>query len=61
LLDHEPESLSELTNRKLAPRSPLTLTFPEEDRGKKLYVAAAWQNGGENLGPWSNIQFTYVP
>jgi len=61
LLDHEPTSLSELVNRTLSPRSPLTLTFSEEDRGRKLYAAAAWQNGGENLGPWSNIQFTYVP
>jgi len=61
LLDHEPTCLSELTNRTLAPRSSLSLTFSEEDRGKKLYAAATWQNSGGTLGPWSNIQFTYVP
>ncbi|MCL2231448.1 MAG: hypothetical protein FWB99_00045 [Treponema sp.] len=60
LLDKEPESLSELVNRSPVTRSPLKLTFTDEDRGKKLYAAAAWKNVlGE--GPWSNIQFTYVP
>ena len=60
LLDKEPENLSELVNRSTATRSPLKLSFTEEERGKKLYAAAAWKNVlGE--GPWSNIQFTYVP
>ena len=60
LLDKEPESLSELVNRSSATRTPLKLTFTDEDRGKKLYAAAAWKNVlGE--GSWSNIQFTYVP
>jgi hypothetical protein len=61
LLEKEPESLSELTNRTQVSRTPLTLIFSEEERGKKVYAAAAWQNGAEVLGPWSNIQFTYVP
>ncbi|MCL2233505.1 MAG: hypothetical protein FWB99_10575 [Treponema sp.] len=60
LLDKEPESLSELVNRSPITRSPLKLTFTDEERGKKLYAAASWKNTlGE--GPWSNIQFTFVP
>ena len=60
LLDKEPESLAELVNRSTVTRTPLKLTFTDEERGKKLYAAAAWKNVlGE--GPWSNIQFTFVP
>jgi len=60
LLDAEPKSIEELTQTAIASRTPHTLLFSEEDRGKKIYAALAWKNGSMQ-GPWTNIQSTYVP
>jgi hypothetical protein len=42
ILDHEPMSIVELINRASRTSSPLTLTFSETDRGKRLYYVACW-------------------
>ncbi|MCL2231777.1 MAG: hypothetical protein FWB99_01720 [Treponema sp.] len=60
LLDAEPKSIEDLIHTATASRTPHTLLFSEGDRGKKLYVALAWKKGSL-LGPWTNIQSTYVP
>jgi hypothetical protein len=61
LLDKPPMSLEELTRHKLATRTPYTLKFTENERGKTVYVAICWQNNRGQLGPWSAIQSTIVP
>jgi hypothetical protein len=34
----------------MASKTPHTLNFTEEERGKTVYIAAAWQNERGNLG-----------
>jgi len=40
---------------------PHVLTFDEDERGKSVYVCAAWQNGRGNIGGWSAIERGFVP
>jgi len=61
VLDAPPESIGELTNQALATRTPHALSFAYSERGKMVYVAAAWQNKRGKLGPWSGILNTVVP
>ena len=61
VLDAEPKSIGDLSNQTLASRTPFMLMFDEEDRGKKLYIALAWQNARGTLGNWTNILSTYIP
>ena len=56
-----PERPEDLTRRVNASRTPCTITFDETERGKKVYMAMAWQNERKVLGKWSAIQWTYVP
>jgi len=56
-----PERPEDLTRRINASRTPVTITFDETERGKKVYMAMAWQNDRKVLGKWSAIQWTYVP
>jgi hypothetical protein len=45
----------------MASRTPHTLQFAEEERGKTVYIALAWQNERGHIGPWSDIQNTVIP
>jgi len=56
-----PERPEDLTRRVNASRTPVTITFDETERGRKIYMAMAWQNDRKILGTWSAIQWTYVP
>ncbi|MCL1911473.1 MAG: hypothetical protein FWG13_04655 [Leptospirales bacterium] len=61
VLDAPPQRLQDLTNHKLASRTPCILTFDETERGKMVYIAAAWQNERGYIGPWSEIQGAIIP
>jgi hypothetical protein len=61
VLDAPPERVSDLTRHVLAGKTPHTLTFREEDRGKTVYIAAAWQNARGSIGPWSDILSAVIP
>jgi len=61
VLSEPPKGVAELTNKDLATRTPFTLRFDETERGKRVYVAVAWQNKRGKLGAWSNILNTVVP
>jgi hypothetical protein len=62
ILDHEPTHISELINRSSCTWSPLTLTFSEEDRGKRLYYVACWQINRDRLeGPKTAIDMVIIP
>jgi hypothetical protein len=37
------------------------MTFTEENRGKKLFLTAQWQNKKGQTGPWSEIICTIIP
>jgi len=56
-----PERPEDLKRRVNASRTPVTITFDETERGKKVYMAMAWQNDRKIMGKWSAIQWTYVP
>jgi len=56
-----PQRPEDLTRRVNASRTPVTITFDETERGKKVYMAMAWQNDRKIVGKWSSIDWTYVP
>jgi hypothetical protein len=61
VLDAPPADHSALTRSVLATRTPHVLEFPEEDRGKTVYVAICWQNEKGEKGPFSGIESAIVP
>jgi hypothetical protein len=61
ILDHAPLGIEELTNSVLATRTPYTLEFTEQDRGKTVYIAMRWQNEKGRKGPPSEIQSAIIP
>jgi hypothetical protein len=42
--DTPPTESDELRHSLLATKTPYTLTFTEAERGKRVYIALAWQN-----------------
>jgi hypothetical protein len=62
ILDHEPTGEEELTHSAFDTRSPLTLTFGEADRGKRVYMAGRWEIEREGeKGPMGEIVSAFVP
>ena len=61
IFDTPPAEPEDLTNHTMASRTPHTIQFTEEDRGKTVYIALRWQNERGNTGPWSDIKSTVVP
>ncbi|MDR2729907.1 MAG: hypothetical protein LBB81_03300 [Treponema sp.] len=61
VLDVPPADPEHLTRTTLATRTPYTLEFAEEERGRTLYAALQWQNEKGERGPWSEIQNTVIP
>jgi hypothetical protein len=45
----------------MASRTPHLLQFPENLRGKTVYIAGCWQNERGILGAWSDIQSAVIP
>jgi hypothetical protein len=56
-----PAKIEELLRSSFATRSPLELSFDEDERGKRLYFAVRWENSTVNKGPWSDIAFAIIP
>jgi hypothetical protein len=61
VLSSPPKSIDELVRMESASKSPLTLMFREEDRGKTVYMAARWKTGTQKEGPWSAIISAIIP
>ena len=61
VLDAPPHSHEQLTRHLLASRTPKEIEFDESERGKTVYVAAAWQNQRGNRGHWSEIRSAIIP
>ena len=61
ILDAPPADIYALDRHTMASRTPHTIEFPEEERGKTVYVALAWQNERGIIGRWSDIKSTVVP
>jgi hypothetical protein len=56
-----PEDTGDLTHSVLAIRTPHTMEFFEEERGKTVYIAIQWQNEKGEKGPWSEIESVIIP
>ena len=61
LLEAHPENPDVLNHHTMASRTPFPLHFDETQRGKTVYVAAAWQNERGIIGQWSEIKTAIVP
>jgi len=61
LMDAPPETPDVLNHHTMASRTPFALHFEETQRGKTVYVAAAWQNERGIIGQWSEIKSAIVP
>jgi hypothetical protein len=61
ILDAPPASLSELINSSFDTRTPFTLEFDQNQRGKTVYFCLCWENTRGEKGPWSEIVSAIVP
>ena len=61
VLDAPPADPDHLNRHTMASRTPHTIEFPEEERGKTVYVALCWQNERGFTGRWSDIKSTVIP
>jgi hypothetical protein len=66
VLPSPPAGVEDLPRSVSGTKSPLTLTFREEDRGKTVYMAARWKGarqreGSQAAGPWSGFASVIVP
>jgi hypothetical protein len=59
--DHPAVNVRELTNSFLATRTPYTMVFTDEERGKIVSIAMQWQNRKGRKGSFSEIQSAIVP
>ena len=60
-LDHPPTSIEELIHSEFDTASPLTLTFDEADRGKRIYYCLRWESNTNLKGPWGEIGSVIIP
>jgi hypothetical protein len=56
-----PTRWDELLHSVIDTKSPCTLSFENDQRGKTLYFAVRWENTRGEKGPWSVIQSTVIP
>jgi hypothetical protein len=61
VLDAPPENPDDLTQHTMASRTPHIIEFKEPQRGKVVYISAAWQNERGIIGAWSEIQSAFIP
>ena len=59
--DTKPARWDDLTVSKFATRSPYTVRFENDLRGKTLYYALRWENTRGEKGPWSEIMSVIIP
>jgi hypothetical protein len=61
VLEHIPGSTDELVHSEIDTRSPYTITFQENERGKTVYICLRWTNTRGEKGPWSEIISAIIP
>ncbi|MDR0603626.1 MAG: hypothetical protein LBG80_04905 [Bacteroidales bacterium] len=61
ILNTHPSDWDELTNSSFDTKTPATLVFKGEQRGKTLYFALRWENNVGQKGPWSDIYSAIIP
>jgi hypothetical protein len=61
VLDAAPTVLDDLSHSSFDTRSPFTLTFDEDQRGKTVYFALCWENTRGEKGKYSPIASAIIP
>jgi hypothetical protein len=61
IFESPPAGVGDLPRVITATKSPVVLTFREEDRGKTVYIAGRWKGRGQKEGPWSAIISVIIP
>jgi len=61
VLDEPPAVTKDLSQHEMASRTPHILKFEDNQRGKFVYVALAWQNERGKRGTWTSIRSTVIP
>jgi len=61
ITDAPPQSQDDLAHHAMASRTPFTLHFDEDERGKTVHIALAWQNERGILGAWSEYKTAVIP
>jgi hypothetical protein len=61
LAETPPGKVKDLLHSEFTTKSPLELTFEEDERGKRLYFAARWETRAMKKGLWSDIFSAIIP
>ncbi|MDR1398964.1 MAG: hypothetical protein LBJ41_03470 [Treponema sp.] len=61
IADTPPAKIKDLLHSSFATKSPLELSFDEDERGKRVYFAVRWESGTVRKGKWSDVYNAIVP
>lgn len=61
IAEAQPMRIEDLLHSAFSTRSPLELSFDEDQRGKRVWFAVRWESGTVKKGKWSDIFFAVVP
>jgi hypothetical protein len=61
ILEAPPVNVKDLSTSSFDTRSPLTLEFEEDQRGKTVWFCLRWENTKGEKGPWSEIGSAIIP
>jgi len=61
IADEMPDEAINFKFHTLASRTPHTIEFHEQERGKTVWVALAWQNARGIIGEWSEFKSAIIP
>jgi hypothetical protein len=61
VLASPPKGIEDMVRFITASKSPVTLAFREEDRGKTVYMVARWKGHQEQEGNWGSIISAIIP
>jgi hypothetical protein len=59
--DGPPRKAEDLPHTDIDTRSPFTIDFDEEDRGKVVYMCGRWEMVNGKYGPWGDMTYAYIP
>jgi hypothetical protein len=61
ILESPPKKIDDLVHSSFDTRTPFTLEFDEDQRGKTVYFCLCWENTRGEKGPWSEIVNAIIP
>jgi hypothetical protein len=61
ILETAPTTVNDLTTSSFDTRSPFTLEFENNQRGKTVWFCLRWENTKGEKGPWSEIGSAIIP